>query len=108
MRVAAARETAVRSRAATGRALTHLRSAGRAPPISRELLSSFRRLWLRHMGPRSGRRGPEPGVLLHLLLQTQRPHVRPDFLDVCQTLGLRPALSGIVPAERIRLVGAPD
>jgi len=44
----------------------------------------------------------------HARSQTQRAHVSPHFLDVVQTFGLGPALSSIVPAERIRPVHRPD
>lgn len=33
--------------------------------------------------------------LLHLLTQVERPHVRPDFLDVFETLSFRPRFARI-------------
>src|SRR5215212_8361607 len=47
-------------------------------------------------------------LLFHLLAETERPHVGPDFLDVSQTFFLRAALAGVVPAKRILPVGGPD
>src|SRR5712691_9435418 len=47
-------------------------------------------------------------LLLHLLAQTQRPHVRPDFLDVSEALVFGALLAGILPAQGVFLVGRPD
>src|SRR5262245_7242424 len=34
----------------------------------------------------------------HLFSKTERPHIRPDFLDESQTIGLRPDCSYILPS----------
>src|SRR2546425_295580 len=45
---------------------------------------------------------------LHLLPQTQRPHVGPHVLDVAKALALRTALANAFPARRIVAVRGPD
>src|SRR5882762_3677420 len=47
-------------------------------------------------------------LLLHFLAQAQRPHVRPDFLDVGEALVFGALLAGILPAQGVFLVGRPD
>src|SRR5215207_5592559 len=49
-----------------------------------------------------------PRRLFHALSQAERSHIRPDFLDVGEALGLRAGLAGVVPAERVLAVGGPD
>src|SRR5947209_2103919 len=67
----------------------------------------------------SGRSCPSPSAVgrctrglgrafLHLLPQAQGAHVRPNFLHVDQTLGLRAGLPGVAPAERVLAVSRPD
>src|SRR5262249_7674461 len=51
---------------------------------------------------------PPAIVLFHLLPQAERPHIRPDLLDIRQALRLGPGLSDIVPTERVLAVGRPD
>src|SRR5262249_28944446 len=46
--------------------------------------------------------------LLHLFTQTERAHVRPDFLDVRQTLFFRAAPAGILPTRRVFPINRPD
>src|SRR5258708_9620504 len=47
-------------------------------------------------------------LLLHLVAQTQRTHIRPDFLDVSEALIFGALLAGILPAQGVFLVGLPD
>src|SRR5438105_15696104 len=67
----------------------------------------------------SGRSCPSPSAVgrctrglgrafLHLLPQAQGAHVRPNFLDVGEALGLRACLPRVPPAERVLAVSRPD
>src|SRR5438093_6778623 len=47
-------------------------------------------------------------LLIHFFPEAQRPHVRPDFLDVGQALRLRAAFASIPPTQRILPVRRPD
>lgn len=49
-----------------------------------------------------------PFPLLHLLPQTERPHVGPHLFDMRQTFCHGPAFACIGPAKRIFLVCRPD
>src|ERR1051325_4500519 len=46
--------------------------------------------------------------LFHLLPQTERPHIGPNFLDVCKALSFRSNLPGILPTRRILPVLRPN
>src|SRR6266436_3871926 len=49
-----------------------------------------------------------PGCLFHLLSQTQRPHVGPDFFDIVQAFRLWTCFSNFSPAQRWLTIGKPD
>src|SRR5215471_1191091 len=46
--------------------------------------------------------------LLHLLSQTHRPHVGPDFFDIGQAFRLRTGFSNFSPAQWRLTIGKPD
>ena len=47
-------------------------------------------------------------VLLHLLPQAQRAHIRPHFFDIAQAFCFAALLASIVPAKGVFPVGGPD